>query len=416
MPFSVSPDQTLSQKNKNPHLQRRLTLPLVVLYGLGVTIGAGIYVLVGLTAAKAGFYAPISFLIAAFVISFTAFSYAELSTRYPVSAGEAAYIRGSFKSNAISSLIGFLVIASGIVSSATVTIGSSAYLQHFILAPSWLIILGVIAIIGLISIWGILESVIMASILTLIEVGGLLFVIFYALNNSPDLLSNSTRLLPPFEIQAWTHIASAGLLAFFAFVGFEDMANIAEEVKNPRRIMPKAIILTLVIATLIYLLVVSAVVLSVPMEKLVTSSAPLALVFENADRRLLSLFTLIAILATLNGLLIQFIMASRVVYGLSQAGSLPSIFAVIHPRTHTPINASLLIIAIVMVLALFTPIAALAELTSQIVLLVFMGVNAALLHLKFFNHLAPHDIYKVPIWVPLIGLISSLLLFLSGLL
>ncbi|MDP7548970.1 MAG: amino acid permease, partial [Alphaproteobacteria bacterium] len=113
-------------------LKRRLTLPLLTLYGLGVTIGAGIYVLVGATAAKAGVHAPISFLLAAVVVGFTGFSYCELTTRYPVSAGEAAYVREGFNSRMLSLIIGLLVVASGVVSSAAVAIGAAAYLQAFV--------------------------------------------------------------------------------------------------------------------------------------------------------------------------------------------------------------------------------------------------------------------------------------------
>src|SRR3972149_10427488 len=113
-------------------LRRSLSLPLVVLYGLGVTIGAGIYVLLGATAGRAGIRAPVSFVLASIVVAFSAASFAELSARFPVSAGEAAYVRAGFQSGALSLAVGFLVILSGVVSSAAIAVGSIGYLLEFV--------------------------------------------------------------------------------------------------------------------------------------------------------------------------------------------------------------------------------------------------------------------------------------------
>ncbi len=396
-------------------LKRRLTLPLLTLYGLGVTIGAGIYVLVGATASRAGFYAPASFLLAAAVVAFTGFSYSELGTRYPVSAGEAAYVRNGFNSRMLALIVGLMVAASGVVSSAAVSIGATAYVGHFVPLPPVMLTIVIVVILGLAAAWGILESVTAAAIITLIEIGGLCFVIVYGFTIKPDLLSELGRLVPPLEISAWAGIVSAGLLAFFAFVGFEDIANVAEEVKNPSKTLPWAIILTLIIATVIYLVVVSVVILVVPMSKLANSAAPLVLVFENAGATTKGIFTIIASLATINGVLIQMIMASRVLYGLASQGNLPEKLAYIHPVTRTPLVATFLVVAVVMGLALFLPIAALAERTSQLVLVIFMLVNLALLRLKLWGEPPSNDIFQVPIWVPAIGFVTSLLLLLSGL-
>ncbi|MDP6830903.1 MAG: amino acid permease, partial [Alphaproteobacteria bacterium] len=351
-----------------PKLRRRLNLPLLTLYGLGVTIGAGIYVLVGATAAKAGIYAPISFLLAAGVVGFTGFAYCELGTRYPVSAGEAAYVRQGFNSRTLSLIVGLMVVASGVVSSAAVAIGAAAYLEAFVpLSPQILTAL-VILLVGLVAVWGILESVALAALFTVIEIGGLALVVWFGLAAGPAPIAN---LVPPFEAGAWSGILAAGLLAFFAFVGFEDIANVAEEVKQPGRTLPRGIILTLIIATLIYFTVVSVVVLVVPMHDLVGSAAPLALIFETAGPGISMLFSVIAIIATVNGALIQVIMASRVLYGLAAQGNLPQVLAKVNGVTHTPLLATALVVAIIFVLAYFLPIGELAEMTSTIVLVVF---------------------------------------------
>ncbi|NNC38825.1 MAG: amino acid permease [Acidimicrobiales bacterium] len=395
-------------------LQRRLTLPLLVLYGLGVTVGAGIYVLVGLTAAEAGVYAPVSFLVAALVVSFTGFSYAELSTRFPISAGEAAYVRNGFKAKWLALVVGLLVAASGVVSAAAVSIGASAYLTQLLSLPPMFLTVVLILILGLAAAWGILESVSVAAVLTLIEIGGLAFVIYFAFQLKPDLLVGVPELIPPLTMEAWTGISAAGLLAFFAFIGFEDLANVAEEAKNPRRNMPWSIVLTLLIATTIYLAVVSVVVLSVPMSDLQKSASPLSLVFVNAGPAIQNSFIIVAGIATVNGVLIQMIMASRVLYGLANQNQLPAQLAKVSPLTNTPLVATATVVAIILALVLFFPIERLAEMTSQIALTVFAFVNLALIRIKRNETKKTEDFYTVPIWVPIAGFITCLIMLASG--
>ncbi len=406
----------MTEENHRATLKRRLNLPLLVLYGLGVTIGAGIYVLVGATAAKAGFYAPMSFLLAAIVVAFTGFSYAEFSTRYPVSAGEAAYVREGLRIKPLATIIGLMVVASGVVSSAAVSLGAAAYLHNFIAINEEILLGGVIVLVGLIAFWGILESVTLAAIVTLIEVGGLFLVLYFGFAVKPDLLDNFGLLIPPFEFAAWSGIMAAGLLSFFAFVGFEDIANVAEEVKDPTRTMPRGIFLTLIIATCIYFAVVSVVVLVVPMEELTGSNAPLALIFNAAPPWVGKFFSIVAVLATINGALIQVIMASRVIFGLSNQKALPAFLGAVNPITHTPHYATFLVIVIIAVLAYFLPISNLAEITSTFVLAVFVFVNIALIRLKWREkEETPSGIFTVPIWVPVLGTLTSLGLLAVGL-
>jgi len=396
------------QKNSTTQLSRRLKFRLLTLYGLGVILGAGMYVLIGATAAKAGMFTPISFLIAAVVVAFTAFSYAELGTRYPVSAGEAAYVNKAFATSWLSILVGLMVIASGVVSSAAISIGAAAYLQHFVDLPDWTLVSAIVLFLGLVTFWGILESVTLAAIFTLIEVGGLFFVIYYGLEMPSPEGKQFIDLIPVMDGQVWTGIAAASLLAFFAFVGFEDIANVVEEVKNPVKTLPRAIILTLVISTALYLAVVSVVVLSVPMEKLSKSVAPLSLLFENAGPTTRNTFIVIAIIATVNGVLIQMIMASRVLYGLASQGSLPKVFAHINQGTHTPIVATVVVVAIVLVLANFFPVAELAKTTSKIVLIVFV------LRVKWLNKDQAGKFFRVPVWVPVVGILLSIAMLAAG--
>ena len=395
-------------------LRRALTLPLLTLYGLGVTVGAGIYVLIGATTAEAGVYAPVSFLIAALVVAFTAFSYAELSTRYPVSAGEAAYVEAGFNTRWLTTVTGLAVALSGMVSAAAVSIGAASYLQGFTALPQNVLTIGVIAVMGLIALWGITQSVMVAAIITVIEISGLLFVIAWGYFVAEPLGLPMIEVIPPLTGSHWAGIGAASLLAFFAFVGFEDIANVAEEVKNPSHTMPRAILLTLIIATILYIGTTMAVLKAVPMDDLAHSTAPLTLVFATAPAMVKQSFAVIAIVATVNGVLIQMIMASRVLYGLSDRGYLPSSLAKVSPRTQTPVIATLAVVAIIVFLAQALPIDALAERTSQIVLFVFVLVNLALIRLKI-KGTSEGVHFHVPIVVPIAGVITSVLLFTTAL-
>ena len=349
------------------------------------------------------------------VVAFTGFSYSEMATRYPVSAGEAIYIRDGLKIPSLAIVVGLLVALSGIVSAATVTIGSAAYLANFIPLPPQILILALIGIITLVAIWGIAESVIIAGIFTILELGGLILVIFAGFEASPDLLNRVPELVPPMEGEIWAGIFAAGLLAFFAYIGFEDMVNVAEEVKRPGWTIPRAVILTLIISTLVYVAVASVVILVVPLDQLSQSSAPLALVFGEEKSGQYKILNMIAIIATTNGVLIQFIMVSRVLYGMANRGSLPFPWlAKVNARTHTPMVATLLVAGIVALLALFVPMSNLAETTSMVILTVFTLVNLALIRIKIERRPAGEDVFQVPAWIPVTGFLFSGILLISA--
>ena len=384
-------------------LKRRLGLPLLVLYGTGITIGAGIYVLIGAVAGHAGVYAPWSFLLAAAVMGFTVASYIELSTRYPVSAGEAAYVRAAFQSRLLSTLTGLLTVVIAIVSSAAVALGSAGYIQQFVDLPRSLIVIILVVGLGAVAAWGILESVIIASVLTLIEAGGLIAIIVVAVHTDVPIVA-ALVTTPPVEIGALSGIGFGSLLAFFAFIGFEDLANVVEEAKEPRRDIPRAMVLTLLISTILYVVVAAVAVSAVSIERLALSPAPLSLVFREIAGVSPATISAIAIVATLNTILAQMTMAARVLYGVARDGDLPKILARVSPRTGTPLVATVLIVVSIIPLALVVSFAWLAESTSLATLGVFALVNLALLRLRFrqVKSDAPH--VKVPIWVPTVGL------------
>lgn len=216
---------------------------------------------------------------------------------------------------------------------------------------------------GAVAMWGILESVVIAGLLTLVEVGGLVAIIVagvYADLPIATTLANP----PPQEIHVLSGIAFASLLAFFAFIGFEDLANIVEEAHDPRRDIPRAMVLTLIISTILYVVVAAIAVSAVPIERLASSSAPLSLVFREVAGVSPQTISAIAIVATLNTILAQITMASRVIYGMVRQGDLPLAISVLHPRTATPWLATGLVITAVAGLALAFPFTGLAESTS----------------------------------------------------
>lgn len=394
-------------------LRRVLGTPMLTLYGLGVTVGAGIYVLVGVTADEAGPYAPIAFLIAALVVAFTAFSYAELSTRYPVSAGEAAYVEAGFNSGWLATFVGLGVAASGTVSASAVAIGAAAYLGDFVNFTEYWLVAAVVVVMGAIALWGISQSVAVAAAITVIEILGLLCVIIWGFFFADHAGIGLGQVLPPMEGAHWAGIGAASVLAFFAFVGFEDMANVAEEVKDPKKTMPRAIFWTLVIATALYFGTTTAVLVAVPLDALSASTAPLSLVFGDAPGLLQQTFGFVAIVATVNGVLIQMIMASRVIYGLADRGHLPRALSWVSRRTRTPVVATLAVTTLVLAMSLALPIEALAERTSQIVLSVFVVVNLSLIALKL-RDVSAEDCFRVPLLVPVLGTITSLALIVTS--
>ena len=395
-------------------LRRRLGLPLLVLYGVGITVGAGIYVLIGAVAGHAGAYSPWAFLLAGIVMAFTVASYAELSTRFPVSAGEAAYVKAAFNSRLLSTAIGLSTIAIGVMSASTVTLGSVGYIEQFVDLPRGLLVVIVVVVLGAVAAWGILESVVIAGLLTLVEVGGLLAIVVAAAHSNLPVAQALTTL-PPLEFHVLSNIAFASLLAFFAFIGFEDLANIVEEAKNPHRDIPRAMVFTLIISTAVYVIVAAVAISGVSVERLSSSPAALSLVFREIAGVSPATISAIAIVATLNTILAQITMAARVVYGMARQGDLPAMFGAVHPGTATPWLATALIAAAVVGLALAFPFVGLAESTSVATLAVFAVVNLALLRLKYRRAPSSAAHVNIPIWMPAAGLVSCVVMIVAAL-
>jgi amino acid transporter len=390
--------------NQPDKLNRALNLPMLTLYGLGTTIGAGIYALVGEIAGVAGYRAPLSFLVASLVAGLTACSFAELAARFPRAAGAALYVQQGFGTVRLSVLVGGLVVIAGVVSSAALVNGFTGYAQSYLDVDRVWIIVAITLVLGGVAGWGIAQSVTVAALITLVEVGGLLLVIGVGSEQLADLPDRWHEFLPG--------PGSAGsvllgvTLAFYAFIGFEDMVDVAEEVKNVRKTMPRAILLTLGGSTLMYLLLMITALLAMPPESLAASSAPLATLYEAQTGRSALVISVIAMFAIINGALVQIIMASRVLYGLSSRGQAPAFLGRVNAATRTPLPATALATASVLGLALYGRLGPLANGTSVIMLTIFALVNLALWRLKGSSH-APAQAYEFPRTFPLLGFALS---------
>ncbi|MDJ0926035.1 MAG: APC family permease [Gammaproteobacteria bacterium] len=395
-------------------LKRDVGLTLFALYGAGNIIGAGIYVLVGKVAGEAGILAPFAFMVAAFIAIFTGLSYGELAARFPVSAGEAVYLHKAFNRRSLAMAVGLLIALAGLVSAATLANGFVGYFHVFIDGPAWLIILVLVAILTLVSARGIAESARVAAFLTIAEAGGLLWVIAVASPNFVHVADFALADVVPLDNAAWQGVLAGAFLAFFAFIGFEDMVNIAEEVKQPQRTIPLGIILAFGFSTVLYVLIAVVSMVTMPPAELAESDAPLAAVYTAATNRPALLLSLIGTVAVINGALIQIIMASRIFYGMSRNGWLPAALSVVHPRTHTPLRSTFLAGAIVLALALLLPLVSLAKTTSAMVLVVFTLVNLCLWRIKTRDPV-PDGVRPVPLAVPVIGVVASLFILVVSL-
>ena len=358
-------------------LKRTLGLPLLVFYGVGVTVGAGIFALIGEITRLAGDSAPISFLLAGLIAALTGLSYAAFASVYPRAAGEAVFVTlgiGPFAGR----IVGLAMVATGLLSSAVIALAFAGYVGTLLPLPQPVLALGVIAILSAVACYGVRESVIFAAIITVIELSALIIVV---IAGSPLLADPATYVkgfTPPADAVSWAAILSGSIIAFFAFIGFEDIENMAEETVDAPRVLPRAILWTLGITVIVYVLV-SLVAVAIPDRAgLAHSEAPLAFVYHAVTGWSPAPISGIAGIAMTNGILVQIIMAARVLYGMSREGLIHPVFGVAHERLQTPVRATLVVAATIAILTISFELVRLAQVTSLVTLSVFMLVNISL--------------------------------------
>ena len=393
-------------------LKRVFGLPTLVIYGTGDILGAGIYALVGKVAGLSGAWAWASFMLAMLVAALTALSYAELGSRMPKSGGVAYFIHIAFQREWLSMLVGWLMFCTSLVSMATLSIAFAGYLKALLpVIPTWALVLALFAGLTFFNFRGMAESSALNIICTTLEVSGLIIVILV----STAFLLSGHESQPPTMIPDGSMIGPVAILqgatlAFYAFIGFEDIVNVAEEVKRPQQTVPKAILLSLAFAGVLYILVSWLATQVLPPEELSASAAPLLDVVLGAQPGFPAVvFTVIALFAVLNTALLNFITASRLLYGMSRERLLPKWLGKLHPERRTPHRTFLVILPVAIVLALSGTLQFLAGTTATMLLLMFCLVNVSLLIVQRRQPLNPGGL-RIPGLVPVFALLSNLLL------
>lgn len=390
---------------RQPVLQREVGPVLLTLYGLGTILGAGIYVVIGEVAGAAGLLTPFAFVLAALVASLTALSFSELTARIPEAGGPIDYARQAFGRRGLCIAIGWGLVATGTVSGATILTGFERYASLFIDLPRAWTLVAVTLALGGIAIAGMRESAWFMAVTTLLGMAGLGYVVWVA---APDMGDAPVRLaesLGGLEFGMIAGLFLGAFLALYSFIGFEDMSNLAEEVHDVKRSMPRAIVSAVVISLVVYALVAVAATSVLSPDDLAAARAPLVAVVEATGHPGVPL-GLISLFIIVNGALGQIIMATRLLMdmGRDRSGAPPA-FGRVHPRTRTPVIATLVVTGTILALALLLPLATLANLTSAIMLAVFVTVNGSLIVLKRRGQ--PEDVPNVPRWIPWAGLVLS---------
>lgn len=391
-------------------LARRLGPWTLTLYGVGTMVGGGFYALVGKVSAQAGMLTPWALLMASAVAGLSALCFAELSARFPSSAGESRYVEEAFGWRGLAGLVGWMVIATGVVSAATLARAFAGFLVDLVPAvPEVAGVVGILALLTLVAAWGIGESTALAIGITVVEVGGLVWALavgWPALAALPDALPDLVALPDAAQAQG---VALGAFLAFYAFVGFEDMVNLAEEVEDVERTLPWAILGALGITTVLYVAVGLLLVLAHPPEALAASATPLGLILGAEGRPVVAWAVgVISMLAGVNGALMQLVMAARVVYGLAARRLAPAWLGRVDPRTRTPVVGTVAAGLVAAALALTLDLVPLARLTSGVLLAVFALVAASLGVLQARDPGVRAGVVHVPRIVPWLSVLACL--------
>ena len=369
-----------------------MSLFQLTMYGVGLILGAGIYVLIGEATAFAGNSVWISFLLGIIVAMFAGLSYAELTALFPKAAAEYTFVKHAFRNNFLAFIIGWLTAITSMITAATVSLGFGGYLSQFINLP---IIISAILLIGILSVVnfiGIKESAWTNTIFTIITAGGLVLIIFLGMTYE------TTESIDYFEMpNGTTGVILAFVLIFFAFIGFEDMANVAEEVKKPKKTLPRAIILSVIITGIIYILVSLSVVRVVNWEELGQSAAPLAAIAERSLGVGGSItLSAIALFATASTVLITLVAGSRILYGMAYNKSIPLSLSKIHSKTKTPWIAVIGILIISVAFTLIGDIVIVANITVFAVVITFAMINLSVIVLRYTEPNLER-LFKVPV-------------------
>lgn len=388
-------------------LRRTIGPAQMALYGLGSMLGAGVYGLIGQAAGQVGNAVWLAFVVALVAALLTALSYASLGSRYPRAAGAAYVTQRAYGFTLLSFVVGLALVCSGLTSVATQSrVFATVLAELFGLEslPIWVLAIGFLAILTGIVFRGIRESMWVNVVCTIIEASGLLIVIAVGISYWGSVDYFETPVTEGgFDFALL--VVQGAVLTFFAFIGFEDTVNVAEECRDPERTIPIGLIVATLSAAAIYIAVAISAVSVVPAAELAEAAAPLGEVVRRAAPLIPPiLFTAITLFAVANTALVNYVTASRLIYGMSRQGLLPQVLGHVHEKRQTPHNATFALFAILVPLALIGTIGDLAAATVLLLLTVFTVVNGALFILKRREGEA-RGRFEVPLFVPLLGAI-----------
>lgn len=388
-------------------LARALGPRAVVLSGIGVILGAGIYALIGEAASSAGNALWLTFILAAAIAAFTGLSYAELSSMFPLASAEYEYVTRSF-GHRLAFIVGIMVILSGIVGAATVAFGFAGYFEVLVPLPLSVTAALLLLLLSVILYAGIRQSAAFVILFTLIEVAGLLGIIAIGF---PSLGSVDYLEMP----SGLTGVLQAAALIFFAYQGFEEIVKLSEETREPEKTIPRGLLLAIMVTIVLYVLVAISSVSVGGWEALAGSPAP----FTDIARRALGneaslVFTVIALFATANTALLMLLSSSRIMYGMARSGSLPAALGRVHQKNRTPWVATAGALGLSLLFLLLGSLRSIALVANFTLYITFVVINAAViaLRLRMPDHPRPFRIpgriSRIPL-IPVFGILTCLL-------
>ena len=398
----------MDQQSPSPPLKRELGLLEVTLSGVGIILGAGIYVLIGQTAGLAGNAIWFAFGFSAIIALLSGLSYAELSSMFPKAGAEYDYVTNAFNSR-LAFVIGWLVFLSGVLAAATVALGFAGYVSALTSFPMFISAIVLIIVLTAILAYGVKETAWVAVIATLIEVSGLVIIIAIGL---PHLGSVNYWEMP----QGYSGLFAASALIFFAYQGFESIVKFSEETKKPETTVPKALMLAIAISVILYVLVALSVVSVLGWQQLAVSNAPFVdIVSGTLGPDAAVIIAIVALFATANTALMAMYASSRILYGMAGSSFLTARLAWVHPVQRTPWIA-IIICGVLSVLLIFAgDIAFVAGVTNFTLFITFIVINAAVIALRYHSphtpraFRVPYSIGRLPL-IPVAGIVFCIFL------
>ncbi|MEO8540376.1 MAG: APC family permease [bacterium] len=387
-------------------LSRVLGFWQVTASGVGIIVGAGIYVLVGAATREAGAAVWLGFVLAAILSALTALSYCELAAMYPRAGAEYEYARNAFPET-VAFLVGWVMVAGLVVASGAVALGFARYLREFVTIDERVGAVMLLVVVGLIALSGIKNSARLTLVLCAIQVTGLLLVVGVGIGHVGDVNLTAGA--------SSSGVLGAAALVFFAFIGFDEVITLAEETRNPSRTIPMALLTSLAISAVLYVAVAVVAVSVLGPEALGGSERPLADVVAHAlGGASVRVVAVIALLTTLNTTLLALTAGSRLAYGMAVGGALPRAISRLNQRQAPSLSIGLCLLGAAG-FALSGSLEVVAGVTDTAVYLVFLAVNGAVLVLRFRSPSSLRP-FKVPLAirgiavVPVLGLLATILM------